>query len=278
MRGLFEFSGFAGLALALHVVAIQGLPQGSESAGSGGQSLVTVSAVSGALSEMVATWDRPPQADMSALSALPQTDLATPADTPPSSSEGSFAQQLRPALPAILPVPLMDAALPRDVLKSAPPPQVNAVEPPPRIRPPARPAAIPTPAKPTAKPLPQERQRSASLAAGQGAAAAKGTRGPAANASLAPGVRQSLMAEWGADIRSHIDRAKPRGSGRGVVSVMLNVGRDGTLRSVSVAQSSGQRTLDQMAVTIVRSVGRMPSAPAGLAEPSYTFRVPIRFN
>jgi outer membrane biosynthesis protein TonB len=36
--------------------------------------------------------------------------------------------------------------------------------------------------------------------------------------------------------------------------------------------------LDQRAVQTVRSAGRLPRAPAGLTEGSYTFRLPIKFN
>lgn len=273
MRGVFEFTGFAGLAFALHVAAFQGLPQGSESAGSGGDAIVTVAAVSGSLSEMVATWDRPPEVSEVVPAALPQPafDHAATAAT----STDAIELPATKAPPRLAPVlPMREAALPQDTTQSAPPPPAQQVELPPKIRPQARPASQPAKPKPTVSQTP----RAASTAAGSGATAERGTRGPAETASLSKAARQTLMAEWGGKIRNRIDKAKTRGGGRGSVTVLLSVGRNGNLQSVGIAASSGQGNLDQRAVQAVKSAGQFPAAPAGLTDASYSFRLPIRFD
>lgn len=274
MRGVFEFTGFAGLALALHVAAFQSLPQGSESAGSGGDALVTMAAVSGSLADMVATWDAPPAVAevMPAALPMPVDDAADPLMMPNAATIPPAKASPRPVMP-VNPAP--EAALPLDATRSAAPPPAPQAAAVPKVRPKARPAATPAKPKPAAA---QQAARPATTAAGTGAASAKGTRGPAETASLSSSARQSLMAEWGGKIRNRIDRAKPRGGGRGSVTLVLMVGRGGDLQSVGIAASSGQAGVDQRAVQAVRAAGRLPAAPAGLTEASYTFRLPIRFD
>jgi protein TonB len=275
MRGILEFTGFTGLALALHVVALQGLPEGSESAGSGGDAFVTVAATSGSLSQMVAQWEKSPVAETSVPAALPQMSNPPSLEPAIAAPDRIAAPLPRPALPSALAIPEPERRLPPEVTIAAPPLPVPDRAPP-KVRPPERPDRQVQAAKPadTPKTNPQTER----TAAGQGAASARGTDGKAASASLSNSARQSLLAEWGASIRSRIDKAKPRGSGRGTVTVVLRIGPDGGLQSVSVAQSSGQAALDQRAVQTVRSAGRLPRAPAGLTEGSYTFRLPIKFN
>lgn len=275
MRGIAEFMGFAGIALALHVAALQGLPDGSESAGAGGDAAVTVTPVSGSLAAMVAEWDRPPVALQMLPAALPQPSV-TPSMPPVSRQPDAMQAPDLPALPdrAVV-LPSQDRPPSQDVARSAPAPVKEAV---PRIRPQPRPAATPAQPQPTATPAPQPSPRAQSQAAGRGAEAARGTNGPAETAQVGKAARQSLLAEWGGKIRNRIDRARPRGTGRGSVTVVLSVGRDGALRSVGIAASSGQAALDQRAVQAVRAAGRFPAAPAGLVDAAYSFRLPIRFD
>ncbi|OZB20494.1 MAG: hypothetical protein B7X55_00210 [Rhodobacterales bacterium 34-62-10] len=278
MRGVFEFTGFTGLALALHVAAFQNLPQGSESAGSGGESLVTVTAVSGSLSELVATWDQPPEVAEVHPAAMPQpsVDLVDTSAMSMDATEPPVTEPPATVAPRRLaPVmPLRDTALRPDATQSAARPPAPQVDVPTKIRPQARPASQPVKPNPSVSQTP----RAASTAAGNGAAAERGMRGPAETASLSKSARQSLIAEWGGKIRNRIDRAKPRGGGRGSVVVVLTVDRNGVLQRVGIATSSGQAAMDQRAVDAVRSAARFPEAPAALTDASYTFRLPIRFD
>lgn len=270
MRGVLEFTGFTGLALALHVVALQGLPEGSQSAGSGGDALVTVTSVSADLSQMVAAWDRPPVVGMPVMDAFPQ--MSAPVNSGAVRPDLPVETRRQPVSPMALAIPSQEVPPAQDMTLTPPRP-VQAV---PKTRPPERPAFPAEKVLPAVEPQP--RPRVGSIAAGQGEASAKGMQGQAQTASLSQTVRHSLMAEWGSKIRNRIDSAKPRGAGRGSVTVILHVGRDGALHSVGIAQSSGQAFLDQRAVQTVRAAGRLPAAPTGLNEASYTFRLPLRFN
>lgn len=283
MKGLFEFTGFAGLALALHVAAFQGLPEGSQSAGSGGDALVTVVSASASLSNMVDAWDRPPVVDQLVPAALPPVSppMVDASPVPMPVPQMRRAAPLQPGL-ALPPAP--DRPL-SDISSAQPePPPVAQEAPVATVRPKARP--VPAPREKTARsetaaaPSAPRAQASqpARTAAGSGAAAARGTSGPSDTATLTAGARQSLLAEWGGKIRNRIDRARPQGSGRGTVTVMMTVRRDGAIQSVSIAKSSGQPSLDQAALRTVQKAGPVPAAPAGLTDPSYSFRLPVRFD
>ena len=283
MKGLFEFTGFAGLALALHVAAFQGLPEGSQSAGSGGDALVTVVSASASLSDMVAAWDRPPAVDQHVPAALPSVSPSG-MDTPPMPAP---VPQMRPSAPLQPALPLPPAPdRPLSDISSAQPDQPPVAQEPPQatVRPKARPEPVPRQkakaSATAAAPSPQRAHASppARTAAGSGAASARGTSGPSDTATLTASARQSLLAEWGGKIRNRIDRARPQGSGRGTVTVLMTVRRDGVIQSVSIARSSGQPSLDQTALRTVQRAGPLPAAPTALTDPSYSFRLPVRFD
>lgn len=281
MKGLFEFTSFAGLALALHVAAFQSLPEGSQSAGSGGEALVTVVATSASLSDMVAAWDRPPAVDQLLPAAMPSVPAPT-ADTAPVTRAIPQPRPPAPLRPTLAVPNAQDRPLPE--ISSALPdqPPVPQSTPHSATRPKARPASE-APARadrPGTTPAPRraDAPQTARTAAGAGAASARGTSGPSDTATLTASARQSLLAEWGGKIRNRIDRARPQGSGRGTVTVLITVRRDGVIQTVTIARSSGQGALDQVALRTVRRVGPVPAAPAALTDPAYSFRLPVRFD
>ncbi len=61
-------------------------------------------------------------------------------------------------------------------------------------------------------------------------------------------------------------------------SILLVHGRDGVVRGVGLAASSGQPALDQAATDAARRAGRCPAAPAGLNDASYSFELPISLS
>ena len=91
---------------------------------------------------------------------------------------------------------------------------------------------------------------------------------------------QSLKASWGAEIAANIERRKRPISGRetGTAVIRLSVATNGTLQSARITRSSGSPVIDNAALATVQRAGRLPQAPAGLDEPSYTFDLPIRFR
>lgn len=91
-----------------------------------------------------------------------------------------------------------------------------------------------------------------------------------------------MMANWGGEIRSRIERRKsyPRAAGgaAGTVQVAIRVGADGRLQALGLAQSSGNAALDQAALDAVQRAGRFPAAPAGLGGEARSFTLPMAFG
>ncbi|MEB8386117.1 TonB family protein [Rhodobacteraceae bacterium KMM 6894] len=295
MRRTAEFTLFLILAVGLHL-AIAGLgakSEGAQSAGQGGAAVMSLQAASAQVSAMVERWDTPPKAEDAAPPAMPDAALS-PDTAPPLRAMNDptpIALQSAPGLP----VPHSDA-VPRQTDTTPAPVPVPPVSPAElarmaEVRPQIRPEDLmraPAPAKPAAQKKAKKpaQQKSASSAAQQASGAGGGTNaGTARNtgaATASPGQIQSLFAQWGAQVRQKIERAKRYpASGRGAsgtVQVRITVGRNGSLRGVSVTRSSGNTALDKAAVQAVKSARRFPSAPRQLSEPSYTFTLAMKFS
>ena len=119
-------------------------------------------------------------------------------------------------------------------------------------------------------------------AAGSGGASQAGNAGSAQVRTGNAQQEAKLQAVWGAKIRSRIERRKRFPNGMrgqtGRVVMRITVGRDGTILGASIARSSGQAAFDQAAVQAVQRAGRLPSAPNGLTQSSYTFTLPMDFS
>ena len=209
------------------------------------------------------------------LMARPAPPLANAPALPPVSAD-SEAAPVSPEAPALVAVSRPTTRMKPDTPVAPSPPELSEAR---------ETAAPPAPAKPEARPQRRTRPSTAAApaqkAAGSGGAKQAGTSGRADTATLSTGQRRSLMANWGARIRTRIERRKrhPRGvRGGGRVVLNLQVGRNGDLRSVAVRQSSGNADLDAAAVQAVRRAGHFPAAPDGLKDPVYRFSLPIRFN
>lgn len=282
MRRALEPTVFVGLAAAVHLGVFAALSSGAggaTSSGAGGTELVSLEAADAALAELVAEWDRPPEAAREPESALPEPPTETPPPPPVADLPPVVAPQMALSLPD---APDLAVALPK---QPAPPP-------PPEPEPKPEPVAKPEPPqpKPAAKraPAPKKPARQASAAApaqraaGSGGGAMAGDQGQAAAATLSQSRVKDLKASWGAAIRARIERRKayPKAAAgaKGKVTVRLAVARGGTLASVSVVKSSGHPALDGAALEAVRAAGRFPAAPDGLDAASYTFTLPMTFS
>jgi protein TonB len=94
-------------------------------------------------------------------------------------------------------------------------------------------------------------------------------------AAPAPRAHGTSSRTYRAAVRAAVGRHKPRGVGRGRVTVTFSVGPMGALRGVSVARSSGNSQLDQAAVSAVRSAAPFPAPPSGAGQ---TYSLPIYFH
>ncbi|MFX0543694.1 TonB family protein [Roseovarius sp. S4756] len=281
MRRTAEFAVFLGLAAAAHLALATLSPEaeGAQSAGQGGAATVTLQAASAQVSDMVARWETPPET----LDEAPPQEMQTPAfDSAPELPTPDAAPRPASKGPG-LQLPGSDSA--PDQVDTAPAaPAVTRAEVSdtrPRMRP-AQPPS-PTPAKPAPKQnRPTSQSSAAQTASGSGGGANAGSARSSAAATLSAGQRQSLFAQWGAQVRNKIERAKrypaaARGA-TGTAHVRITVARDGTLRAVSVATSSGHAALDAAALRAVKSARRFPPAPRQLDQPSYSFTLAMRFS
>ncbi|HDR27779.1 energy transducer TonB [Rhodovulum sp.] len=289
MRGLGETLVFASAALALHLALWPAeRPVGADSAGGGGDDLVTLSPASAAVANAVAQWDRPPEAALpepAAFIAPPATDM-TPAIRQQEAAPTSPAMPPRPAAPISAPT------LPR--IEPTPQRPARVAEPDPR---PTVAQALPDTPRPAPRPVsPPKRQDSrqptqaaqtaaapSSASADQAARRAAGAGGDvsgrsrqAQSATLSPDRARSLLAEWGGQIRTRIARSVPRGAGSGTAVVELTVAADGVLLDARLIRSSGNPRLDDLALTAVRRAGRFPAAPAALGLRRQSFTLPVK--
>ena len=278
MRQIFEFSTFLAGAAALHLavglIAADGAP---DAGGSDGDAPVTLAAATPQMQAMVATWDRPVEIARDVAQPVAQTPV-TRAMQPPTADQ-SVSRPLALSAPAVGAAPSV--------------PQIDqrpAAAYKPRQRPKARPPAPPKPvARKVEKPKPRAQQapsRSKSApaapaqkAAGNKSQANRGTAG-AASASAAPsGNQQKILAQWGAQIRSSIERRKrfPAGTrGSGTVTLAISVHSRGALAGVSIRRSSGIAQIDNAALAAVRKA-RIAAAPRGLAAGVHSFTLPMKF-
>lgn len=260
-----------GIAGGAHLLAFALWPQtpagGAEAAGAEGAALVSLAGASAQMTELIAAWERPPETAAAPVMAQPE-----PLEAPPV-ARAMPDLSARPDLPAL--------ALPAPSAPEAPAIRTAPVTPPkPKPAPkPAKAKPAPKAEKPAAKAAPAA---PAQAAKGSGGGASAGQSGAAKAATLSKGQVQSLRAEWGARIRARIERKKryPTGAGgaKGRVTVQLSVGRDGSLRGLGIAQSSGNAALDQAALDAVKRAGTFPAAPKGLSDASYSFALPMSFS
>nr|WP_256471729.1 energy transducer TonB [Oceanicola sp. 502str15] len=86
------------------------------------------------------------------------------------------------------------------------------------------------------------------------------------------------MSQWGAQIRSRIERRKRSPGGRGRVVLRITVAASGQVTGLGLVRSSGNPRIDKAAIQAVRSAGRMPRAPQQLGGGSQSFNLPMDFN
>ncbi|MCU0815176.1 MAG: TonB family protein [Cypionkella sp.] len=283
----------AALALHLGAFALHPGPAGAVASGDGGAALVSLEAAPASISSMVAAWDRPPE-------------MAQEAPAPPPAPTLETSVPARPILPTASPTSapallILPTLLPPSEAEATPQRQAEAPEapsePPPSTRPKPRPDPVaqrPAQTAPQRERAPEQPARrdaqaaapstgqAAQRAAGAGGGARAGQGGSSEAGTLSKAAIIDLRAEWGAKIRARIESRKryPAGAGRatGTVTLRLTISRAGALTGVSVAGPSGHAALDEAALRAVRAAGKFPAAPAGLAEASYSFTLPMTFS
>lgn len=290
MKRVIEFAVFVALAVGVHLAVASYAPSrdGVQSAGNEGAAVVSLKAATATVADMVEQWETPPDVpDAPAEPIAPQSAMPAPQmpQVPQVQAEASPFTEALKASGLAVPQP---ESLPDQTGMIAPPPPPPPVpkvsetrQEPADTRPKSRPKP-PAPRKAQAKPKPTSRASAAQKASGQGGGADAGVARQQRAATLSASQLQSLTAQWGAQVRRQIERRKryPRGArgASGTVRVLITVGRDGSLRGVSLAGSSGHSTLDEAALRAVRAAGRFPNAPRELSKPTYTFTLGMKFS
>lgn len=280
MKALTELIVFGGASVAIHLAVVNGLQiseAGSDGAGAAGASAITLAAATPSLTARVEEWTQPPTAaDTTAEPRRPDVERLEPiatdaADAPVSASPGQAA----------LAAPVLPDRRAASVAPPPPPP-----EPPKPVAPkpePVAPEPVPEKAPAQAKPEPKTAPaRPAEVARGDPAkaGATAGASKPREVAAAAPAVSQAAIADWGARIRSRIERRKtsPGGSWTpGSAVVRITVSREGRLQALGVLKSSGDARLDRAALQAVQRAGRFPAAPKAFSRPQMTFDLPVSF-
>jgi len=315
MRILLEYAVFVGVSVGAHVLVLSqpggmGLPSG----GAGGQEALTLAAMPANMGQMVERWTRPPSLSPVAPLATPPAPpdqmlapnlptalapphapvrsaplaLPTPMPQAPQAPVAPMADLQPPAAPDLPapPLPRSPEMAPPNTATAAAAPALPLPAPTrPQTRPPVpRPATLPQPqSQADAPPAPPAAQapRAAQTAKGTGPAAQAGQSQAKAQQTGAGRVAsQTLMAQWGGQVRAKIERKKryPAGTrASGKVILRLRLDAAGALHSVSVRRSSGDRALDQAALNAVTQA-RLPRAPQGLGTGLFTFDLPMNFN
>lgn len=301
MKLWLEIPAFGALAAGLHLAIFAAWPAGAPgAAGDGGAGTLTLSGQRGAVAEMVAAWEAPPQtAEPAALKPIARETGQASAPSPDALPDRRVVSPLSdvardaslpnlPDAPRPLPTPDVAASSPAP----APPTEPAAPAAPSREAPPhrgdtpagpqaAEMASAPPAPHPTPSPPQRPAARPAQVAAGAGDGALRGVRGEAATPGLSESARRSIVASWGAEIRARIEARKVhpegmRASGRPVVRI--TVARSGALVDVRVVQSSRIAALDEAALRAVRRAGRFPAAPGELDLARVSFDLPISFT
>ena len=125
----------------------------------------------------------------------------------------------------------------------------------------------------------REEQQEASTAAPAGGVTVRGEEPAAQQPQSAPAAASpGAVQDYARYVSQALAKSRPRGLGElGTVQVRLVILPSGGLASVEIAKSSGNRRLDDMAVTAVGQA-RLPPPPPGMTASQRTYEVPYHFR
>ncbi|MBV9653153.1 MAG: energy transducer TonB [Acetobacteraceae bacterium] len=233
----------------------------------------------------------PPVPPPPAVAAEPPPAAPAPEPPPPAVAEQpappNAAAQAEPPVPALPPPVAAEPPPPAVDEPTAPAEAATRPEPPVTVVPPPEPAVKPAPRRPS-PPAAQPSRAAKRAAPNPDAQSPPMTAGPAAqalppspakpapDAVAAAANWRSALAAWLQSHRVYPEAARRRGE-QGRVVVRFTVARDGQVRDVQLADSSGSARLDQAATDMLRQA-RLPPFPAAMAEAEVTASLPIRYE
>lgn len=251
---------------------------------------------------VVANWQRA-EAAMGAPPAAVMIELAPLAVAPEApAQEVAPGPEMAEAQPEPEP-PLPDSVEQPDVIEPPPEPEPVAI-PEPEIRIPELPplpdaAAVltpppkeqpkpPPPEKPKPKPKPKIVEKKKPIRPDK--PKAEQTSAPVAQAQAAPRAAApnsgasspspAATASWRGSLMAHLNRYKrfPGGASPGTVQVAFSIDRGGRVLSARLVRGSGDASLDEEAVAMIRRANPVPAPPDGLGSGAIALTVPIKFS
>ncbi|MDU9003571.1 TonB family protein [Sedimentitalea todarodis] len=298
MRRFAEFTAFVALALIVHLItlSLRASDTGLAASGEGGEALMSLQASTGSIEDLVEKWEKPPE---TASPRMPTQPAQPTVERPNIALQQTQDARTVPAMPrvpglalphsdplpdteATAPPPLSVPPVPLPEKDVAPePPKIAAIHPQPRPERPKQPVRK-APRQDAKRQSKSSAANSKQSAAGQGGGQQAGPGSRSAIATLSKGQRQTLMSQWGAQVRARIERRKhyPRAArgASGTVRLHVTVASSGALRGVSIARSSGNAHIDQAGLRAVQSARKFPPAPRGLTISVQTFTLLMNFG
>lgn len=170
-------------------------------------------------------------------------------------------------IPELPPLPDAAAAL-------TPPPKEQPKPPPPEKPKPKPKPKIVEKKKPIRPDKPKAEQTSAPVAQAQAAPRAAAPNSGASSPSPA------ATASWRGSLMAHLNRYKrfPGGASPGTVQVAFSIDRGGRVLSARLVRGSGDASLDEEAVAMIRRANPVPAPPDGLGSGAIALTVPIKFS
>ncbi|MBN8920496.1 MAG: TonB family protein [Rhizobiales bacterium] len=174
----------------------------------------------------------------------------------------------RPPKPQIE-IPKLPEKPKAEAVLTPPPPPKAEKKPPPKVKDIAR-----------KKPINPKNKRAPQTSAPPTARAQRADTAAAPAASNAQAA-SALAALWRSKLSAHLNRHKrfPGGADAGgTVQIAFTIDRSGRVLSSRLMRSSGDRALDEEAVSLPRRASPVPSPPPGYGGATISIAVPVRFS
>ena len=124
----------------------------------------------------------------------------------------------------------------------------------------------------------KEDRKEASTPSTIGGLAARGDAASPVKQSAPAAASPGAVREYARYVAQALAKARPKGvGGHGTVKVKLAISPGGSLATVEIARSSGNKRLDDMALTAVQRA-LLPVPPPGMTEAQLTYEVPYHFR
>jgi protein TonB len=306
MKSQFEFITFGFVAISIHIAGFMSTPdKGSQSSGDEGQHLISLQQVTPQFEALLEEWTSKPEVQTRTPQLKPLKTIVplTPSLTLATAMPQQVQVVLMPNRPEIarpkFPLhevviaqrPTVKGELENEKLDQ----MVTTMLQRPKRRPETMHVVDSLPAKniDIAKEKAQEASprrsnlsssqagREKQKAAGFGGGSSAGISKKSKTTTGKSVESANALAAWGAQVRKKIERNKRSVGGlkrRAKAMITITVLTNGTVQSIRLSKSSGNKKADASALRAVKAAGRMPKAVNGVQGHKITFTIPLIFK